>query len=209
MGLQHQQKALRPVVLPANEQPTPSAEQAAPLVERDSRGRLRGTAAARALAKMPRKSIYVPRKFATDPRFTIHNKRRVDWTRQRRQELHEATGGVSHGVGAMIVAAGWLYAAGEFAAELAASCGDIDLFKSAASLTATARTHDMGAWELAVREGAERVLRSPEDDLARLRRENAERAARQAPALASPTPAPDTNAQPTRPEDASEHEETP
>jgi hypothetical protein len=122
-----------------------------------------GADAARALARMPRRSAYIPRKFVCDPRFEVHNRRRVDWIRKRRQELHELTGGVSHAVGAMIAAAGWLYAAGEFASELAAASGDVDLFKSAATLTATARTHDMGAWELATREAEARKDLNPQD----------------------------------------------
>ncbi|HEX3343622.1 MAG TPA: hypothetical protein VHS09_03575 [Polyangiaceae bacterium] len=111
---------------------------------------------------MPRRDRYVPRAFACDPRFEVHNRRRVDWTRRRRQELHEMTGGVSHAVGAMLAAAGWLYAAGEFAAELGAEKGDLEMFKSAATLTATARTHDMGAWELATREGQARAHAEPD-----------------------------------------------
>ena len=78
------------------------------------------------------------------------------------------TGGVSHAVGAMLASAAWLYAAGEFAAELGAETGDVDSFKTAATLTATARTHDMGAWELATREAAGRP-RSPADAQADLR----------------------------------------
>jgi len=169
MALSREHGALRPVVAPPDEQPTPAAGQAAPLVVRDGRGRIAGTAAARALAKMPRRDVYVPRRIACDPRFEAHNRRRVEWTRKRRQELHEATGGVSHGVGAMVAAAGWLYAAGEFAAELAAQTGDLEGFKSAASLSATARTHDMGAWELATREGAARPRAASFDPLARWR----------------------------------------
>ena len=159
MALSREQNALRPHVLPDDEQPYTEPGQAAPLVVRDGRGRVTSTAAARALAKLPRRDVYVPRRIACDPRFEAHNRRRTEWTRNRRRELYEATGGVSHGVGAMVAAAGWLYAAGEFAAELAAQTGDLDGFKSAASLAATARTHDFGAWELAVREGKARIGR--------------------------------------------------
>jgi hypothetical protein len=60
----------------------------------------------------------------------------------------------------MLASAAWLYAAGEFAAELGAEKGDVESFKAAANLTATARTHDMGAWELATREAAARPRRS-------------------------------------------------
>jgi hypothetical protein len=71
-------------------------------------------------------------------------------------ELAGAHGGVSHGVGAMLNAAAWLYAGGEFAAELAAETADLDLFKVAASLTGTARQHELAAWELSAREAEAR-----------------------------------------------------
>jgi hypothetical protein len=168
MALSREHGALRPVVAPPDEQPTPQPGTAAPLVRRGDRGRVADSAAARALAKLPRRDRFVPRRIACDPRFEVHNRRRLDWQRKRREELHQLTGGVSHAVGAMIASAAWLYAAGEFAAELAASTGDVDMFKSAATLTATARTHDMGAWELAVREGEVRK-RAPLDPLAAFR----------------------------------------
>jgi hypothetical protein len=158
MALERQHDALRPVVAPPDEQPYAEAAGAAPLVRRADRGRVADAAAAAALARMPRRDRYVPRRFACDPRFEVHNRRRVDWTRKRRAELHAMTGGVSHAVGAMLAAAGWLYAAGEYAAERGAETGDLEMFKTAASLTATARTHDMGAWELATREGKARPV---------------------------------------------------
>jgi hypothetical protein len=79
------------------------------------------------------------------------------WLRRRRAELFASTGGVSYGVGAMLASAAWLYAGGEFCAERAALAGDPDLFKQAATLTATARQHDMAAWELACREAKARA----------------------------------------------------
>ncbi|HWA76561.1 MAG TPA: hypothetical protein VG937_29705 [Polyangiaceae bacterium] len=57
--------------------------------------------------------------------------------------------------------AAWLYAAGEFAAELAAESGDVDMFKSAASLTSTARQHELASWELAAREAQTRKQTDP------------------------------------------------
>jgi hypothetical protein len=117
-------------VLPADEQPKAQAVGADPLsTGRDDRKRVRTTAAARAMAKLPRRSRFVPRQLALDPRFKPHNHRRLEWQRKRMAELHTAHGGVSHGVahggvshgvGAMLNAAAWLYAGGEFAAELAA-----------------------------------------------------------------------------------------
>jgi hypothetical protein len=71
-------------------------------------------------------------------------------------ELQAAHGYVSHGVGAMIAAAAWLYAGGEFAAELAAEAGDPEGFKIAANLTGTARQNELAAWELCAREAQAR-----------------------------------------------------
>ncbi len=56
----------------------------------------------------------------------------------------------------MLAAAAWLHAGSEFAAELAAEAGDLEGFKVSATLSATARQHDLAAWELAVREGKAR-----------------------------------------------------
>jgi hypothetical protein len=152
VSLGRSQDALRPGVAPADEQPFAPSGVAAPLVARDALGKVTDAASARALARLPRRGAFIPRKIACDPRFEVHNRRRLDWLRKRRQELHEMTGAVSYAVGAMLSSAAWLYAAGEFASERAAEKGDVEMFKSAASLTATARTHDMGAWELSVRE---------------------------------------------------------
>jgi len=144
-------------VLPPTEQPFAPAGVAVPLEDgRDRSGRIRTAAAARALAQLPRRGAFLPRKLACDARFEPHNRRRLDWLRARRTELAAATGAVSHGVGAILAAAAWQHAAGEFAAELAAERGDVELFKVAASLTSTARQHDLAAWELAVREAAAR-----------------------------------------------------
>lgn len=146
-------------VLPPDEQPFAPADRAAPLVTRDGRGRIVDTASARAMARMPRAGVFLPRDITCAPGFEVHNRRRRVWLRKRRQELHEATGGVSHGVGAMLASAAWLYAGGEYAAELAATSGDVDQFRTAATLTSTARQHDLAAWELAVRESAARPKR--------------------------------------------------
>ena len=143
--------------LPPDEQPT-AAGLAGPLATaRDAGGRVRGTAAARALAKLPRRSPFLARKLTCDPRFEPHNHTRLEWLKGRRNELAAMTGGVSRGVGAMLASAAWLYAAGEFMAERGAETGDADLFKAAASLTATARQHDLAAWELSTREGKVRA----------------------------------------------------
>lgn len=119
-------------VLPPDEQPQAQAAGADPLsTGRDDRKRVRTTAAAQAMARLPRRDRFVPRKLACDPRLEPHNRRRLEWQRKRMVELQAAHGGVSHGVGAMLNAAAWLYAGGEFASELAAESGDIELFKQA------------------------------------------------------------------------------
>lgn len=164
MALRHEQKMLRPVVLQGDEQPFSESAAAAPInAGRDERKRVRTTEAARALAQLPRRGRFVPRRIAVHPTFETHYRRRLEWLKRRRVELHDATGGVSAGVGAMLNAAAWLYAAGECAAELAAAAVDVEMFKSAANLTTTARQHDMAAWEMAVREGQARREANPSD----------------------------------------------
>ncbi len=148
-------------VLPPDELPFAPTGAASPIIAgRDSAGRIRTAAAAKAMASLPRRGAFLPRKLACDPRFEPHNHRRLDWLRARRMELAQATGGVSHGVGAMLASAAWGYAAGEFASELGAETGDVDMFKTAATLTSTARQTDMAAWEMAVREGKTRETKS-------------------------------------------------
>jgi hypothetical protein len=148
-------------VLPPDELPQAQAGGADPLATgRDAAQRVRTTAAARAMARLPRRSRFLPRKLACDPRFEPHNRRRLEWQRKRLAELSAAHGGVSHGVGAMLNAAAWLYAGGEFAAELAAEAGDLEGFKAAATLTSTARQHELAAWELAAREAQARPKQS-------------------------------------------------
>lgn len=140
-------------VLPPDELPSAQAVGPDPVASgRDAAGRIRSSAAAKALAKLPRRSRFVPRALACDPKFEPHNRHRLEWQRARLAELAAAHGAVSRGVGAMISSAAWLYAAGEFAAEKGAAAGDPELFKTAASLTGTARQHELAAWELAARE---------------------------------------------------------
>ncbi len=162
MTLRREHGRLRPVVMRADERPMARPVGPDPIANgRDSKGRLTSTAAARALAKLPRKARYLSRSVACDPRFEPHSKRRLEWQRKRTAELHAMHGGVSYGVGAMLNAAAWLYAGGEFAAERAAETGDVELFKVAATLTSTARQHELGAWELSVRESEARRRTQP------------------------------------------------
>jgi hypothetical protein len=154
-------------VAPPDEQPFAPAGVAVPLEDgRDRSGRIRTAAAARAMAQLPRRGAFLPRKLTCDPRFEPHNRRRLEWLRARRAELAAATGAVSHGTGAMLAAAAWLHAGGEFAAERAAETGDLELFKVSATLTSTARQHDLAAWELAVREAQARAKAQQNDGAA-------------------------------------------
>lgn len=139
-----------PVVetLPPDEQPP--AVNGAPIIR--DKGRVTDSAGASALAKLPRRGRNVPAKIAVHPKFATHNRNRIAWTKGRRDEIQSAHGGVSRGVGALLVAGGWLHAAGECAAEIAAETLDWELFKTAGSLTTTARNHELAAWELAARE---------------------------------------------------------
>jgi len=155
--------------LPAAEQPPAQAAGADPLAAgRDPvTKRLRTTEAARALAKLPRRSRHLPRAIVCSPGFEPHNRRRLEWQSKRMAELQAAHGGVSHGVGAIINAAAWLHAGGEFAAEQAAATGNVELFKTAASLTGQARQHELTAWELCSREAVARPVESPRERIMR------------------------------------------
>lgn len=154
-------------VLPPDELPPVQAAEADPLTTgRDAAGKVRSSAAAKALASLPRRSRILPRRLACDPRFEPHNARRLEWQRKRMAELQAAHGGVSHGVGAMLNSAAWLYAGAEFAAELGAETGDLELFKLAATLSATARQHELAAWELSAREASARPKQSPAERIA-------------------------------------------
>jgi len=63
---------------------------------------------------------------------------------------------VSHEVGALLTAGGWLHAAAQFSAELGAESGELEHFKTASALSAVARGHALAAWELSVKEGQAR-----------------------------------------------------
>lgn len=159
---------LRVETCPADELAPAQAAGPDPLAAgRDSGKRVRTTEAARALAKLPRRPRNVPRNIACDPRFAPYNARRLEWQRKRMAELQASHGHVSHGVGAMLNAAAWLYAAGEFAAELAAGDGNVEGFKTAATLTSTARQHELTAWELASREAQKQPAESARERLER------------------------------------------
>jgi hypothetical protein len=147
---------------PWDEQQRAPADRAEPLkTGRDERMRVRTTEAARALAKLPRRQTFVPRKLATDPRFEPHNRRRLEYLKRRRAELTDTWGGVSHGVGALLASEAWLWAAGEFASELGAETGSGEHFKTASVLYAQAKGLSAAAWEMASAEGEKRREANP------------------------------------------------
>lgn len=137
---------------PWDEQGFPPAGGAGPQITRNTKGQPISSAAASAMAKLPRRTAFIPRKLATDPRYEPHNRRRLSYLRHRRGEIHNAWGGVSHGVGAMLAAEAWLWSGAEFASELGAETGNTDHFKTASTLYATAKGMSAAAWELAQRE---------------------------------------------------------
>ena len=153
---------------PWDEQPFPPAGGAAPLVTRNAKGHPVSSAAASAMAKLPRRTAYVPRKLATDPRYEPHNRRRLDYLRRRRVEVFTAWGHLSHGVFAMLASEAWLWSAGEFASELGAETGNVDHFKTAGSLYAQAKGLAAAAWELAERESVAARPRGADDYRSRI-----------------------------------------
>lgn len=147
---------------PWDEQRHPPAGAPAPLITgRSPGGQVRTTEAARALASLPRRQAFVPRSLACDPRYDVHNGRRLVYLKRRRAEVFNAWGHVSHGVGAMLAAEAWMWSAGEFSSELGAESGGADHFKTAGNLYAQAKQLAAAAWELA--EGESHVLKKAND----------------------------------------------
>lgn len=138
---------------PWDEQPRPEAGRADPLVTgRDELKRVRTTAAAQALARLPRRGRYLPRAIACAEDFKPYEGRRAAYIDGRRSELHAAWGALSRGVCAMLYAESWLWAGTEYAAEKGARTGDIEHFKTSGTLAMQAKQLAAAAWELASRE---------------------------------------------------------
>jgi hypothetical protein len=83
-----------------------------------------------------------------------HYENGVAWLKGRMAEHKLAHGQVSRGVGAMLNAARWMYASAEFAAEQGARTCDAEMLHTSAKLGATARQHELAAWDLATKEAA-------------------------------------------------------
>lgn len=84
---------------------------------------------------------------------------RQDLLRQRRKELHESTGAVSSGVGAMLRAWAYIHSAGEYWASEFYATGDPQAFQRMvgafkASSTEDAKLRDAAAWEAQARQRA-------------------------------------------------------
>lgn len=140
---------------PADQMPFPPTEVTDPIAAgRDPlTKRLRTREAASAMAKLPRRRDVLPEKLACHPDFERHYRHRLEWRDRRRGELLiVGRGALSHGVGARLDRAAWLFAGSAFASELGAKSGDVAMFATAATLAAQADRLDWSAYHLAIRE---------------------------------------------------------
>jgi hypothetical protein len=156
---------------PPDEQPFPPTDVADPLSDgRDPKTkRVRTREAAAALARLPRRRDVLPKDLACHPDFERHYRHRLEWRDRRRGELVIVGRGVlSHGVGARLDRAAWLFAGSAFASELAAKTGDVAMFASAGALAAQADRLDWSAYHLCVREAETREGAAPVDPQAAL-----------------------------------------
>lgn len=148
---------------PPDEQPYPPTVVPDPIAQgRDPvTKRIHTREAAQALARLPRRRDVLPEVLACHPDFERHYRHRLEWRDRRRGELLQIGRGVlSHGVGARLDRAAWLFAGSEFASELGAKTGELAMFTTAGNLAAQADRLDWSAYHLAVREAAGR----PEGD---------------------------------------------
>lgn len=143
-------------VLPPDELPSATPSIAAPL-DRTPDGRFApGNAAGRAKRVRPgvRGSVGLDK---ADPRYRSFARWGARYGAHRRRELAHAHGGhLSAGASAIIESAAQAMAASRYVQQLAAECGDPELFRQAANLASTARQHELAAWELAAREAQAR-----------------------------------------------------
>lgn len=147
---------------PWDEQRYPEADRPDPLAAgRNAAGQVTTTAAAKALAGLPRRGRYIPREIVSAPDFEPYELRRRDYIEGRRGELYRAWGPSSRGVLAMVYAESWLWAASEYANEKGATTGEVDHFKTAGALAMQAKQLAAAAWELAERESSVRKDEDP------------------------------------------------
>lgn len=141
----------------ADEQPFPPTDVADPIaLGRDPKTkRVTTREAAQALARLPRRRDVLPEKLACHPDFERHYRNRLEWRNRRRAELLIVGRGVlSHGVGARLDRAAWLFAGSEFASELAAKTGDVAMLQTAGALAQQADRLDWSAYHMACREAS-------------------------------------------------------
>jgi len=160
---------------PLDEKPHAPAGGAVPLATgRDERGRVASTEAARALAKLPRRTAFRPRNIPVAEAFQYHYRERLAWLDHRVKEITAVTGACSAGVTMRLRRAAWAYAWSEYADTLAAGAADLDRAEQAARLAEKADKLDWSAWTMACREGQARDSRGTDDDLADQRRAQAD-----------------------------------
>src|SRR5262245_23228631 len=109
---------------PWDEQEHPEVGRADPLTTgRATDGRVRTSAAAKALAGLPRRGRYLPREMEAAENFKPYERRRRDYLTGRASELFRAWGPSSRGVLAIVYAESWLWAGSEYANEKGARTG--------------------------------------------------------------------------------------
>ncbi len=149
--------------LPPDELPHATAALAEPLaIDRDAAGRVKGTEAARALAKLPRRPALL-RAIDCDSRFAPYNRRRLASQRARVADYRRRFGTLSQAVESILASASWASAGAEYLAELGAESGDPEWLGRAVQWGQVARQHDLAAWELACREAEARKARDRDD----------------------------------------------
>lgn len=143
-------------VLPPDELP-PAMGSDAVRAERDSQGRFlpgNRSGSQKRLRVGPKGLTGIDR---TSPEFRPFASWGARYGAHRRRELAKLHGGeVSAGVGAIVESAAIAMAASRYLSAKGAETGDPELFKQSSALAATARQHELAAWELAAREAAAR-----------------------------------------------------
>jgi hypothetical protein len=95
------------------------------------------------------------------PEFRVFGRWGARYAAHRRRELASSHGGeISTGVGALVESAALDLAAARYLQWKATHSGEVDGFKAASALAATARQNELAAWELAAREAKARPIAS-------------------------------------------------
>src|SRR5581483_5149490 len=148
MTMRRQQGAKRPAVPESSEL---GAVEAEPLqIERAERGKVRDSASARALAKLPRATRTMCRKVMTSEQFAVHNRNRIAYVRATARSLAMKLGDVPPHAAAMVEGAGWCLAFANLLAErgAAVSAPNLDEMKVMAQLLVAARQNAIAAQDI-------------------------------------------------------------